>query len=518
MAKPTSRQRPNEPIVQAVERIPTVAARKTDEIVFAMVGPIASGVSYCSNILRELLQNEYQYSGQTIKLSDQINNAAHLVASTKIDRESPGRISKLQDVGNALRNNFGPRYLAESCIREISMKRGDPKGQPAPRRHFTILDSLKNPEEVSALREVYEDAFWLIGVFAPETVRTKRLEGGSLSGSQIADILQRDQAENFHHGQNVRATMELADFYVRNDGDNDTSARNAISRFLEVLFGVGVQTPTRDELAMQAATSISTGSACLSRQVGAVIINAQGEIIGQGMNDVPKFGGGLYSSDDGAEDHRCWRWKNKQCHNDHHKERLLSKIEINLADARALQKNAAPAIRSAVSQAGVKDLIEFSRSVHAEMEAIVSVARSGKTGLVGGTLYTKTFPCHNCARHIVASGIHRVIYIEPYAKSLALQLHDDSISVHNGDSGKKVLFLQYEGVAPRNIIRLFTKIGERKSNGQLSIRARYDASPLSKESLDGFTTREKLVVAALKQSETHQATEANNAKSETNTD
>src|SRR3974377_740241 len=54
------------------------------------------------------------------------------------------------------------------------------------------------------------------------------------------------------------------------------------------------------------------------------------------------------------------------------------------------------------------NLIEFSRAVHAEMEAIISVARTGKAGLMGGTIFSTTFPCHNCARHIVAAGIKRV--------------------------------------------------------------------------------------------------------------
>ena len=47
----------------------------------------------------------------------------------------------------------------------------------------------------------------------------------------------------------------------------------------------------------------------------------------------------------------------------------------------------------------------------------------------GTTLYTTTFPCHNCTRHIVAAGISRVVYVKPYPKSLAFQLHYDSISL-----------------------------------------------------------------------------------------
>ena len=36
-------------------------------------------------------------------------------------------------------------------------------------------------------------------------------------------------------------------------------------------------------------------------------------------------------------------------------------------------------------------------------------------------MYMTTFPCHNCAKHIIASGIINVYYIEPYAESEILE-------------------------------------------------------------------------------------------------
>jgi deoxycytidylate deaminase len=73
------------------------------------------------------------------------------------------------------------------------------------------------------------------------------------------------------------------------------------------------------------------------------------------------------------------------------------------------------------------DITEFGRPVHAEMEAILSCARIGISPKMG-TLYCTTFPCHNCAKHIVAAGIKRVVYVEPYPKSKAEKLHSDSLN------------------------------------------------------------------------------------------
>ena len=72
----------------------------------------------------------------------------------------------------------------------------------------------------------------------------------------------------------------------------------------------------------------------------------------------------------------------------------------------------------ALKDAAVMDLTEYGRVVHAEMHALCDAARLGKA-IKGATLYCTTFPCHNCTKHILAAGIRRVVYIEPYPKSLA---------------------------------------------------------------------------------------------------
>ena len=102
----------------------------------------------------------------------------------------------------------------------------------------------------------------------------------------------------------------------------------------------------------------------------------------------------------------------------------------------------------------VTSLTEFGRAVHAEAEAIVSAARLG-VSIRGAALYCTTFPCHVCAKHIVAAGITSVDYIEPYPKSRALDLHEDSISLED-DDGSKVVFRPFVGVAPRSFGRLFS--------------------------------------------------------------
>ena len=52
---------------------------------------------------------------------------------------------------------------------------------------------------------------------------------------------------------------------------------------------------------------------------------------------------------------------------------------------------------------------ELCRSVHAEQNAILNAR--GKS-LEGCSIYVNLFPCHDCARNIIQSGIKKVYYID----------------------------------------------------------------------------------------------------------
>jgi tRNA(Arg) A34 adenosine deaminase TadA len=114
------------------------------------------------------------------------------------------------------------------------------------------------------------------------------------------------------------------------------------------------------------------------------------------------------------------------------------------------------------------DALEYGRIVHAEMNAISDAARGGRS--TDATLYCTTFPCHMCAKHIVAAGIARVIFLEPYPKSFASELHRDSISVESGDRGKynefpSVAFEHFFGISPRRYRELFERTRRKDEYG-----------------------------------------------------
>ncbi len=490
----------------------TLESRLTAELVIGLVGPLGSGVTTTANILKRTLVDEYGYEVDHITVSHIIERNKNLVSSTEATKETEDkRVRGLQEIGDKLREKFSAAYLAEKCVESIATNRIKEKGYkqteegiriPLPRRRAHIIDSLKNPAELNLLRDVYGDVFWLVGVFAPEEVRKKRLIDKGVPKENLDVLIAHDEYESERYGQKVRDTIEEADFFVRNDGENDEQLAKTVGRFLDVLFNIAVHTPTVDEMAMNSAISAASRSGCLSRQVGAAIYSQNGELVGLGWNDAPRFMGGLYTSENGENDHRCFKWGQRECHNEKKKKKLYESIVKLLQAEAALNKDvSADSIEKYLATTDIRNLIEYCRSVHAEMEALLSVARTGRDGLKNATMYVTTFPCHNCARHIVASGISKVIYIEPYPKSLALELHSDTISTDERDLGKRVVCLQYQGFAPKRIDRFFGHGIERKSDGKAFNRTKKDAKPVFPPALDAFATRELLIVNSLQKIE-----------------
>lgn len=497
--------------------------RLSTELIVALIGPVASGVSTTAAILKKKLESDYGYDvPEIIKVSDFIRQNVGLVSISLSNNSLAERINSYQDAGNRLREKYGHEILAKLAIRRISSVRHadgfakvsagdkDEKDVPVPMRRVLIIDSIKHPEEIDQLREIYGNIFWVVGVSAADHVREKRLAAAGVDPAQVSAILRRDMGEKAEFGQKVRKAFANADFFIRNDEENRDNIHSNLDRFLEVLFGTAIRNPTNEESAMFHAATAASRSACMSRQVGAALMGETGELISVGWNDVPKFGGGLYGDERevGVADDRCYRWRENICHNDFEKaliqERIVDGIKIELrkkAASAPLEKGVKQVpvqltddeIRHAIESSGISSLIEFSRAIHAEMAAILTVARDKRHSLQNSTMVVTTYPCHNCARHIVAAGIKAVIYIEPYEKSLAIKLHPDAISEDERDRGK-VHFKQFQGFAPRHILDLFATKRDRKSNGRLIEIEKSHASPIYRRHLDSFTLYEDKVV------------------------
>jgi len=158
-----------------------------------------------------------------------------------------------------------------------------------------IIRSLKRPEEVSRLREIYRSGFYLISVFAPESRRKKALaHEKKVSNEEAGDLIARDLKESDNPwGQRLQKTFHQADVFVSLD-DYESELR----RFVNLIFGERFSTPDRDEYGMFLAAAAAVRSSQPGRQVGAAILNDFGDVLSVGCNEVPRAGGGSYWEND----------------------------------------------------------------------------------------------------------------------------------------------------------------------------------------------------------------------------
>lgn len=433
------------------------------ELVIGLVGPLGVNLDDVARQTRKVL-GEFDYQCHSIRLTDQLRefNWSQELVEEPLDE----RIASYMTAGNCLRESWSrDDAFAFLAVVAITLKRRSSQGRASGRQAF-IVRSLKRKEEAEFLRKVYRDRFILLSLYSPKESRVKSLDemiGDSRVPPHAAKpvhsavtLVDRDEAELDDHGQNVRGIFHEGDFFIDLQKDTEKELR----RSFEVLFGHPYKTPTKDEAGMFYALAASLRSAELGRQVGAAICAKDGTVLAVGTNEVPKAGGGAYWEGDPGD---AREFTLKFDSNDIRKVGIAEKLADQLVNDGLVGGEVKEEIVALVKRSEVDNLIEFVRAVHAEMAAISDASRSG-VSLSGATLYVTTFPCHMCARHIVSCGISRVVYIAPYAKSLAGELHRDSICVDPPQKEKpedRVVFEPFAGVGPRRYMELF-KMPERK--------------------------------------------------------
>lgn len=433
------------------------------ELVIALVASLGTEVRPIVEDFRAALQ-AVSYRMRFIRVSDLIDE----VVSPRITSQAPTHAEQLMDEGDLLRGAVD--HGGATCslaLAKIRRQRADETGDPQRERSSvaTLIQSLKHPEEVRLLRAVYGPRLLVVGVSASleqrKTALEKRLRdehGGHPPEwyvGEVTKLLTRDERDGTKKlGQRVRDAFSQADAFIWIEPGRDASPD--VRRIIELLFGKPFETPSRKEQGMYFAFAAQLRSAASGRQVGAAIVDADGELLVTGTNDVPKPGGGQYWSGD-RPDHRDYATGGEA--NDHQKYLVVQDAIQRLESANWLAPeiaamNSGELAARALGAGGpledsrVGDLIEFGRIAHAEMAAISTAARRG-TSIRGATLFSTTFPCHECARLIIACGIAQVFYIDPYPKSQVFDLYGDQVSNGPAAVSGKVPFTPFHGISPR---------------------------------------------------------------------
>src|SRR5438270_11487504 len=153
------------------------------------------------------------------------------------------RWNALMSAGNEARTRAKANdILAVMGVNDIAARRKD--DEPL-ERVAHIIRSLKTPDEVRLLRDVYRPGFFLIGIASDDDEQHQYLQQVKGLTLEEADlVIQRDQDEEQDFGQRTRDTFYLADVFVELKGEK---YKDQLERFLELVFGHPFQTPTREE-------------------------------------------------------------------------------------------------------------------------------------------------------------------------------------------------------------------------------------------------------------------------------
>lgn len=179
--------------------------------VVGITGPIGAGKDTVSQYLQDT------YGFRTFGMGDVIRRIAE-EKSTEPTREN------LQEIGKECRRDEGDDFLARKAAEEMKKSGGEK----------FVLNGIRNPEEVEAMRDEFDGDFILLHVSADEDVRFNRLKERGRHGDPETFEEFKRQDETEIEKFNMEEVFEMAEYKLDNNLGFDELYRK-VDRFAESL-------------------------------------------------------------------------------------------------------------------------------------------------------------------------------------------------------------------------------------------------------------------------------------------
>ncbi len=344
------------------------------------------------------------------------------------------------------------------------------------------IDTLRNPYEVKFFRDRFS-AFHLVSINTNDDDRQSYLRKyRQFSDKEINELDSKESGKNvnkvddyqYFTSQNVKKCIELSDIHFYNpkhEPDNNNALKSQIAWYIGLMLHPGLITPTTMERTMQVAYAAKLNSGCISRQVGAVVLDEENSIKSVGWNDVPKgqLPCSLRSLEGLENDFQGKKYSPFERNNATFRKKAKQILDILSADEYE------EAMRGLNKSYCFKDIKNFSshennqvhtRSLHAEENAFLQISKYGGTGVKNGSLYTTASPCELCAKKAYQLGIKEIVFIDPYpgiAKEHILESgeHPPKLTQFRGAIGRAYHKL-YEPVMPYKDELVYSTCGKNK--------------------------------------------------------
>jgi dCMP deaminase len=289
-----------------------------------------------------------------------------------------------------------------------------------------VIDALRHPFEIRYLRERIA-RFYLIAVTTNDNDRKARLIAQNYNISDInsldakeypSESIQKVSGYDALVSQNIQACLALADIYVSNLGQGRKDMKETaqqLMRYVALMQHPGIVNPTSVERCMQVAFSAKVNSGCISRQVGAVVTDTNFAVKSIGWNDVPK--GQVPCLLRNAENvhlrHDEIAYSEFELENDDFRKIISEKVKMSKMTS-LKGRNYCFCFKDIYNNLKSTNNQVHTRSLHAEENAFLQIAKNGGPAIEGGNLFSTASPCELCAKKAFQLGIKNIYYIDPY--------------------------------------------------------------------------------------------------------
>lgn len=316
-----------------------------------------------------------------------------------------------------------------------------------------VIDSIRNSAEALYLRERYS-GFYLVAIHDENSIthldyKIRNLYAHHKYSNEVVSLFYKSllklnkveaEQDDFEKGifssPDTDRVIERSEIHIQNiwgmpeDPNNPLSLRYMAEQWVHyaaLILHPGIVTPTTAERCMAVAYTAKLNSGCLSRQVGAAITNKDGSVRSIGWNEVPhgqvscslRTIDGIENTDDCA---RCSYSEFEIMGTMKYKDgksfiqKLKEDYGENLSGVPA-QLHGLPFSYCFKSlhnlYEGEKNQV-FTRSLHAEENAIIQMSKYGGEALKDGIIYVTASPCELCSKKLYQIGVRQIVYIDPY--------------------------------------------------------------------------------------------------------
>lgn len=353
-----------------------------------------------------------------------------------------------------------PSYLAHKINMFIKAFRAYDKVKHTPT--LIVIDALRNPYEVLYFRERYS-AFYLMSVNTTEVIRQRKLYEKGYRREEVEIIDHEESAKHdFAEGYSqidIDKCIELSDIHLTHDGTGGNRNRNLINqifKYVALILHPGLVPPSPLERCMQIAYTAKLNSGCLSRQVGAVMTNDSFSVKSIGWNTVAE--GQTPCSLRCLHDLACQ--EDEDAFSNYEKSNPKFKDYALKLDKSYEQEKIKSYLKGLTVSYCFKDIhntIEpkhlynqvHTRSLHAEENTFLQLAKFGSVGIKGGLLFTTASCCELCAKKAYQLGIKKIYYIDSYPGI------SQSHILESGDEDCRPKMILFQGAIGRAYVNLY---------------------------------------------------------------